>query len=331
MAEAGLRPNSEPAQLDWKYWRERTDWPGPRSFVMTRGEEILAHAATVPGACLAQSPASGTQRIRTVHVVDWAARPSATGAGVSLLKYIGQSTDALVAVGGSAQTLQLLPHLGFRSLGVATRYVRPVHPVRILTPSVHPLSRLLPRLARSVVWKLQVPADDAVEGWEVRRLESSELARLRSVLPAPTRDLMVFERSEALLRYALDCPVAAMELYMLERCAVPRGYFLLAFVLRQARLADFWMDSEDPEDWRALIRCAALQARQHRLTAELVAFGSDAAVAERLRSCGFHARDDLPVQALAPRHPQLLAGRLRVQMLDSDAAYRHGGRPEFWA
>ena len=79
MSEAGLQPNSEPAHLEWKYWRERTDWPGPRSFVMARGDEILAHAAIIPGACL-----SSAQRVRTIQVIDWAARWNATSAGCAL-------------------------------------------------------------------------------------------------------------------------------------------------------------------------------------------------------------------------------------------------------
>jgi hypothetical protein len=155
MAEAGLRlPNSEPPQLNWKYWQERPDWPGVRSYVLTRGDDILAHAAAVPGACLVGEGRGPAQRVRALHVIDWAARPTAIGAGASLMKYLAQSTDALFAIGGSAQTLRLLPHLGFRRTGMAMCYVRPLRPVRILTPSVHPIWRLLPRFARSVLWTL---------------------------------------------------------------------------------------------------------------------------------------------------------------------------------
>lgn len=329
MAECGLQPNSEPAHLEWKYWRSRPDWPGPRSFVMARGAEIQAHAAIVPGVCLFAAK-DEVQRIRTVHVIDWAARPSAAGAGVMLMKYIGQTADALLAVGGSDQTLRLLPHLGFQALGAATCYVRPLHATRILTPSVHPAWRVLPRFARSLLWTWQAPRK-GVDGWNVRRVEPGDLARLLPVLPRPAGDMALFERGAALFQYALGCSIASMELYALERNGIPRGYFLLSFALRQARLADFWIDSADPEDWRALIQCAVLQAKQHSSAAELAVWGSDAASSERLSECGFHARGDLRVQMLVPRHPQLLSAKLRVQMLDNDAAYRHPGRNEFWA
>jgi hypothetical protein len=327
MSEVGLRPNLEPAHLEWKYWRPRADWPGPRSFVMTRGEEILAHAAVIPGACLFGAQA---HRARMLHLIDWAARPTATGAGVSLLKHVGQGTDALLAIGGSRQTLQLLPHLGFCSVGSATCYVRPLHPARILTPSGHPASTLLPRFARSVLWALQAPSGYA-EGWNVRQVEPRELSHLASVLPTPGPDVMVLERSEELFRYALACPVTPMDLYLVEQAGKPRGYFLLSFAFRQARLADCWMDSEDPGDWHVLIQCAVRQAKRHPRAAELAAWASDAEFSERLRECGFHARDDLPVQIHAPRNPDLTSHTLRVQMLDNDAAYRHQGRNELWA
>lgn len=335
MAEVGLRPNSEPAHLDWKYWRERSDWPGPRSFVMARGDEILAHAAFIPGACLANgssSPQQGgrTQRVCTRHVIDWAARPTATGAGVSLMKYIGQGTAALLAIGGSAQTRQLLPHLGFRPAGVATCFVRPLHPLRILTRSQYPAVKLLPRLARSAYWKMRAPSGYG-DDWRVRHIGSGELPALESVLPAPRSGLAVFERGVGLFRYALECPIASMGLYGLEKAGQLRGYFLLAFALRQARLADCWIDSDDPAHWSALIQCAAATAGEHPDAAELAVWASDECMARKLRECGFHERDELPVKVLAARNPELAEATLRVQMLDNDAAYRHPGHNEFWA
>lgn len=331
MVEAGLRAaHTRPEHLDWKYWRERPDWPGPRSFVMTRGDELLAHAAVVPGAVLTEQPGGTPKRVRTLHMIDWAARPTATGSGVSLLKYLGQRADALLAIGGSAQTLQLLPHLGFRPSGAAACYVRPLHPLRILTPSVHPLSRLLPRLARGIWWKLRAPAGGA-PGWGVRRMQTRDLSYVRSVLPAPVRDIAVFERGEDLFRYALECPIAPMDLYVIERDGRARGYFLLSFALRQVRLADYWIGSQDPADWRALIQCAVREAMKHPYAAELAVWASDAVSSARLLECGFHLRGTLPVQVLAPRNPEVAACTLRVQMLDNDAVYWHGQRPAFWA
>jgi hypothetical protein len=236
----------------------------------------------------------------------------------------------LLSIGGSDQTLQLLPHLGFHASHPATCFVRPLRPLCILAPSVHPVSRLLPRLARGMLWDLQAPSG-GTDGWNVHRVESGDLSRLSAVLPEPTGNLAVFERGENLFRYFLACPIVPMELYAVERDGRARGYFLLAFALRQTRLVDLWIDSQDPADWRALIQSAFYQAKRSHRSAELVVWASDVALGERLRECGFHARGELPVQMRAPRHPELDAFTLRVHMLDNDAAYRHTGRNEFWA
>jgi hypothetical protein len=326
MAEVGLLPNLLPGDLRWKYWQERVDWwPGPRSFVLTRDNEILAHAAVVPGTYFWNE-----RRVRTVHVVDWVARPTAVGAGVSLMKFLGQAGDALLAIGGSAQTLQLLPHLGFRIRGSATGYVRALHPTAVLAPSVHPTWRVPPRFLRSVWWNLRAPRG-GTGGWHVSRVNPDELSRVASILPRPMTGMAVLERSEELFRYSLDCPIAAMSLFAMEREGRVRGYFLLTLALRQARLADCWMDSSDPVDWRALIQCAVREARRYSGAAELAAWASDPMLSRCLRECGFRARNEVPVQLLGPRDPALLPPALRVQMLDNDAAYRHLGRNEFWA
>lgn len=320
-----MRPNAEPADLQWKYWQDRADWPGPRSFVLTHGEEILAHAAVIPGRCW-----SGARHIRTLHMIDWAARPSATGAGVSLMKHLRQSTDALLAIGGSAQTLKLLPHLNFQSWGKVATCVRPLRPLGILTRSPRGSRNRLPRTARAVLWNIQAPSG-RTDGWNVRRVMPGESALLAEVLPAPTQQMAVLERAADLFEYALQCPISPMALYALEKDGRVRGYFLLAFVLRQARLADCWIDSDNASDWHALIHCAVRQAKKNSEAVELAAWASDPWFSRCLLECGFHQRGELPVQVFSRGAESLPSAPLRVQMLDNDAAYRHGGVGEFWS
>jgi hypothetical protein len=325
MAEAGLIANTSADEQRWKYWHERHDWPGPRSYVMTRGSEILAHAALVPGMF-----ATDAHRFRVIHLIDWAARPDATGAGVSLMKHVGRLADALLAIGGSAQTRQILPHLGFRPCGKAMSYVRTLQPLRILTPSTHNRWRLLPRLVRSAYWTLTAPPVNT-DGWYARRIASSETATIAGVLPAPTGDMAVLERTESLLRYVLQCPSVPMELFALERGGAVRGYFLLGFAPRQARLVDCWVQSTDPADWRALLNCAVLQAKRQPRVAEIVGWASDPLLSRCMLECGFHARGAQEVRLLAADKSNFPSATVRLQMLDNDSAYRNLGRAEFLA
>jgi len=325
MAEAGLSANTSAREQHWKYWQERPDWPGTRSYVMTRGSEILAHAALVPGTFATES-----RRLRILHLIDWAARPTATGAGVSLMKYLGKLSDALLAIGGSAQTLKILPHLGFEPCGAVMSYVRTLRPLRILIPSGHNHWRLMPRLARSAFWTLTAPSVD-VDGWHARPVGLSETATVARVFPAPTPDMAVLERSEDLLRYVLQCPVVPTALFAMEKRGSVGGYFLMAFAPGQARLADCWMQSTDPADWRALVNCAVREAKRRPDVAELVSWASDPALSHRLRECGFHARGAQQARLLATHESNFSAATVRLQMLDNDAVYRRPKRPEFLA
>jgi hypothetical protein len=325
LAAAGLKPNVEPEALDWKYWNEREDWAGARSFVATRDAQILAHAAVVPGSC-----ATASRRFTVLHLIDWAARPNAAGVGVSLMKHVGRLADALLAVGGSEQTLRILPHIGFRPCGTAEGYVRVLHPLRFLGALGAAWWKLPARLVRRSLWRLSSPVV-APAGWSIRRIASDEMTTLGEALPCATAGMGVFERSEGLFRHMLHCPIVPMELYALKNQNEMRGYFLLAFAPGQARIADCWVATDQPAAWHALMQYAALQAWRHRDVAELVAWSSDALMTRALVASGFHRRNQQPIFLRSATEEEIIPGNLHVQMLDNDAAYFHHGFAEPWA
>lgn len=325
LAQAGLQANVRHEDMHWKYWQLRSDWAGKRSFVMARGNEILAHAAVVPGICVWQGG-----RLITFHLIDWAARADAAGAGVVLMKQISRMADMLLSIGGSAQTLQILPHLGFRPLGMATNYVRPLRSLQILKSADGPRWKRPLRVARSMLWAA-VASSGAHGDSQARRLELGEIGALASDLNMAGRDIAALERSAQLFEYILTCPIASMELYAWTRGTRARGYFLLAFVPGQARLVDCWVDAESSDDWRTMMQCAFRYAGGHRDVTELVTCSSDKMISSALVECGFHARGSVPIQILRRKGLSGDLGSLRVQMLDNDGGYRHRDEPELWA
>lgn len=325
LREVGLRPNIQSHELYWKYWQERSDWPGSRSFVLTQAGRLLAHAAIIPGAFVAQE-----RRVRVIHMIDWAARSSAPVAGVSLMKHVGRLTDVLLAIGGSTQTLRILPHIGFKQHGVVTGYSRPLHPMRVLTSRVGSLWRIPPRFFRSAYWMMTVPRNE-FPGWSARRVRPTETAGLAAALTRRSGDVVSFERSEDSFNYLLACPIAAMELYAVEQSGRLRGYFMLAHAPGQTRIVDSWLDNDATADWCALFQCAAREASRNPDVAELVAWASDALQARALEDSGFHSRLERPVQMLHGKGLAPPKVTLRVQMVDSDAAFHHSGHPAHWA
>jgi hypothetical protein len=231
-----------------------------------------------------------------------------------LMKHVGQMAGTLVAIGGGADTRSILPHVGFRPAGSATVYARPLFALQILRTG--PAWKLLPRLARAT-WRRSAPAARDPE-WQVRRLGGDEVGQIAAVLPLPTHGSTVTERNADQLRYLLACPIVPMQLYAVSKAGRLRGYFLLALAPGQVRIADCWLDSDESEDWRAMILCA------------VVIWASDPLLATALRGCGFFARFESPILVRPSRNDTGPAGPLRVQMLDNDAAFLYEGRNEYW-
>jgi hypothetical protein len=322
---AGLRPNIEPRDLQWKYWLPRADFPGPRSYILTDRSGAIAHGALVPGAWLC-----GSRRLRIIHVIDWAARSGAVGAGAALMKHIAQQADALLATGGTDLTLKLLPNLGFRPAGKMRGYVRALQPLRLLREMAgRGRLRGLYRATRDALRAFAAPRA-GTGGWLARRITTEHLNEISALLPYPQPGIGVAERSVGLFAHALACPIAPMALYLVERAGRARGYFLLAATPGQVRIADCWLGSNEPEEWRALIRCAVAQAARDRRAAEIVGWANDVRTITALEACGFRARVSNTIQLRPATGAELPLETLRVQMLDSDAAYYHEGRAEFW-
>lgn len=325
MADAGLRPNVEPKDLHWKYWQRRVDWAGPRSYVVGNGRALLAHAAVIPLSCEREG-----RRLKFGHLIDWAARAGEPGTGLMLMKHVATLCDALIGIGGSDASLKLLPHVGFRQCGAATGYVRTLRPLKLLNDVSRPNWRLLPRMARSAIWRMTAPRPNC-NHWQPRRVLADQLDAFASIFSRSRSAVTAFGRSEGELAYMLSCPIIPMEFFVLEQGGRLRGYFILAFAACQARLVDFRVDSDEPADWRALIQCAVHQAMQKKAIAELVTWGSDPMLSTCLEECGFHPRSTVPVLVRSGKGIDLSRATMRVQMLDSDAAYLTGEGQLLWA
>lgn len=325
MRSAGLEPHSDPRHLHWKYWQKRSDWPGPRSFVMTDGRNLLAHLAVVPGAFR-----YGDTRASVTHMIDWAARRDAAGAGIRLAKYVARMSDFALATGGSDHTRKIFPMIGYVGCGRISGYARTLSPLGILQRPIPSRWKLIPRLARSLIWSFAARRVDTAD-WRARRIEIDEIERMDLPFPTPMSGKAVFERNPALLRHALACPIVPIELYGLEKGGRIGGYFLLSYAPGQARIADMWTASQDPADWRVLVHAAVNQAGSKRGLAELVVWSSDPSLSQILDECGFHERLGLPM-SLRPSESKLVPRDImRVQMLDSDAFYLHLAGNELWA
>jgi hypothetical protein len=318
-------PGADPRHMRWKYWDEWPDWPESRGYVLTQAEEIVAHAAVVPLTCLWED-----RKLKVIRLIDWGAQAKSVGSGAALLKRVGRMADAVLAVGGTEMTLKIFPALGAKKFGMAHLYARPLRPLRRLLGERNAGWRVAPRVARGLLWRLQAPSSVPL-GWAARRITADQLVSNAFPRPTPRPGMAVFERSAASLNYYLRCPSVPIELYAVEKSGLPRGYFLLAFIHRQVRIVESWVDSSDGEDWRALHLLAVQQARQHPDAVEVATMGSDPITRQSLVECGFHHRGGWEMYLLDSSKQGLPGAELRVQMLEGDAAYWHDGSGGLWA
>jgi hypothetical protein len=318
-------PMFEHRHLQWKYWEPHAGWQGSRSYVLTRDERIVAHAAVVPAVCN-----WGNQRRQLLHVIDWAALAETRGAGNTLMQRIGGLADAIVTYDGDDAALRLLPFLGFeQSDTVVTQYVRPIRPLLYLSAAGAPPWRLAARCVRNSLWALRAPSG-IPRAQHARRIAGDEIAQTPIPWPTPSNGAAVLERSPALMDYWLQCPATPMELHVVDNGPQTQGYFVLTFAPGQARLADCWLNSDVPAIWEALVQLAVQQAARHPDVAEVAAVCSEPRLAGALRRCGFHARASRPLLVRARDGVRLPGAGIRIQMLDDDAAYRHSGARDFW-
>ena len=325
-AAAGMPSNVDTPDLHWKYWQPRTDWPGPRSYVLTDGADLIAHGAFMPGFSL-----SAGQSIPFAHVIDWVALPGAVGAGAAIMKHIAQQAGSLLAIGGSRDTLRMLPHLGFKPVGVARGMVRTLSPLELVRGIERPTWRTPARVLRSAYWTLVAPTPGA-GSWSARRLSSDELGDLAGVLPAldsrPVNDGQDTGADEVhpRLPYSLDATLRRVRRRSSGRILHPGS------TPGQTRIVDCFMSSESLGAWRAAVYCAVRAARADPGSAEIVIRSSEPRLTDALSHWGFHARSELPVHVRLASGISQLAEPLRTQLMDNDAAFIHRrGKRDLWA
>lgn len=311
-------PGLEPRQMEWKYWRPHPDWEGSRGYVVERDGEIVAHGSVVPLTCL-----WGDRRLKMLDLIDWAGHPEHPGAGMALLKRASQLVDGVFIAGGTEQARKVFKGLGFREYPSAVKYAIPVHPFARLFEGREAAWKRTARLVRNATWRSK--AGRLPAGWSARRAAPTD-----SPFPRPGAEAAVFERTRERVGYLLECPITAVEFYLVEKDRSVRGYFVLSLAVAQCRIAEAWVEPGASKDWSVLYALAIREAERHAQVRELVTVATgDAAARAGLSHAGFRVRGELPLccQIRAGSYP----ASIRYQMVDNDNAWQHDGSSYFWS
>jgi hypothetical protein len=231
--------------------------------------------------------------------------------------------DGIFVAGGTEATQAILPALGFKIIGRASRFM---HPVRVLArlPEAFRSRIGAARFARNLLFAtIRGRPGTLAEGWQARHISPAELPAAALSVPFASSEIAMFERTPPLIANLLECPAAPGELYLLERRAVAAGYFVLTFAAKQCRIAECSINSDDPADWQVLFQLAFQRAREHPQVGELAAVANRVVEMEALTRSGFRKFGEVALQFWLQRGTPPQA--LRYQMVDGDAAFLYHG------
>jgi hypothetical protein len=283
----GHRP-FEPDVMHWKSWAPHPLWEGSRSYALRQDGRLVAHGCVTPMQCHGpQGP------LRTACVIDWAASPEVAGAGVLLFRKVAQMLDGLTAVGGSDDTRRVLPRMGFQVRCQMTHFVRWVRPGLHHWRHGRKDWKLPARLARD--WGRMRPQPGIPAGWTSQPIgefpsgwPEEDQGKPRAGYPAA----MVCDRSAALLNYWLACPAAEMRGFIAQERGAPAGWFVLARVGPENRIAGW---AARPGGEAALIALALDAASRHPEVTRVRWPVTAARWRELARATGWHQEREEPV------------------------------------
>jgi hypothetical protein len=226
---------------------------------------------------------------------------------------VGQGT--LLAIGGSADTLTIIPQLKWFTQREDLRsYARPLRPWRHLALSAKNW-RSVARWGRNVYWGRMPPLPRSGR-WSCRA------ARQDEDVFEHTGDFVPVVRTRAWFDYLLRCPIAQTELVIIEQAGVARGHAFLAHVRGSVRVGDFVVAGpvSQPERvaaFAALMRYISAQPE----SAEVVAGSSLHEVCQIFEACGMRHRRNTVVYLADPRKLLPAAARLEITPLIGDGFY----------
>jgi hypothetical protein len=308
-------PFVDPKLVWWKYFEPCADWNGGRSIVLKQEGEIVAHGGVFPVTFLTENG-----EVNGIHLIDWAGSPSAPGAGVLLLRKLASRADTFLTVGGSIETRQILPRIGFKRRSDLQVYARVVRPwVQFRTRGFKGWKAPL-RFTRNVLWSLP-PLPSIPKEWSAVHIRQFDESVLPVLTGRTTGEFTPCKRIPEMLNYMLRCPGATFSAYLLRKGHELRGYFILSYVGGQCRVADVLLNSNVPADWRAAYAAATRIAAENPETCEVQAASSIQLVSDAILQNGFHLREHCPIFLWDAKGLLAEAPPLHINLLDGEGSY----------
>jgi hypothetical protein len=307
-----------PDLLRWKLWSPRDDYLGPRSYVVERRGEIVAHSGVWP---IPLRTKTGT--FQGCHMFDWASDPQLPGPGVVLIRRFHEMFDFLLAHGGSVMARKIIPAVGFKKIGEVWSAARPLRPLRQMLSHQCMNLKIPARFFRNTMWSLY-PSATCTDGWTI--LESFDVTEVQ---PEPPNGRLCAFRSSAFLTYLRSCPAAQVRVFRIQKNGHNVGWFALSLVHHQMRVAGVWLDQPSARNLSAAYALVQQAARTTSAAFEIVATGSTTKSEQAAVSAGLKIRTHTPLYLL-PRKTNFPPIPFEFQMSDNAGVFLSMGGASYW-
>ena len=300
--------------LNWKYWDPHPLASEPRSFVLTAGSALAAHAGAWPVLLEGNHPTA-----HAIHLIDWIASQRIPGAGVKVLSFAQAKADAVFSIGGSAMTRKMLPLMRFQPVNMIWFLQRALRPFGAVLRDSPRDWKMPARLLRGLL-QYATPRDRLGAAWSTQQVSVQQIPA--GLFPKAEMGEAVAARTAEYLAYISRCPLFRQtRTYLLVRDGEPVAYFLLAAVGTQVRLIDFGPNRLDEASATALGIAAQTVARVDFAFCHDITMGStEESVIAGMKAAGLRANGAEVIHVRKLRGALSDVDRFRMTLLDWDAA-----------
>lgn len=314
-------PFLRPAAMAWKYWDQRRDWTGPRSYVLEKDGAIVAHAGIWPMTFGTEDAICGVQ------MIDWAAAKESPGSGLSLVQKLAAMFDFIYSIGGSETTRKVLPLFGFVDYRRQWKGARPLHPLRQILTHQERTWKLAPRLVRNWLWS-RTKGSTPYKSWKAIEIQPQQI--VPETYHFSRTDASFSQRPPAFFEYLLRCPTARFGLYGIFDGREAMGHFAISLLRGQARIAGVWLRRPALGTWTAAYYLARQTASRLKGAYEIAATGSEGWSREAAAKAGLQIMPGPTVYMLNKKRSVPLPAEFQFQLSDDDAAFLDTGRASYW-
>lgn len=275
--------------LAWKYF----DGPaGPSaetncSLVSRSAGKIVGHIGICPRQFVVSGNAETT--VSTIHAIDWLGSREHSGSGAFLMLQAFGNSQTQYAVGGSDLAQAVFPRLGFETKPAVAVFHKILAPLHRLRTRDQGFFRKWAGTAKDIGTALKSRARASGQVVELRPA-SVFTPEVDGLQQESSHRIVASRRDHLLLNYFLRYPLPGLSGWTIHAAQQMIGFALLKVTadgrIRQGKIVDCWLDTEDPSCWQATV--AGLIDQLRTFSADFVTcFGTTAGMQSALLWNGF--------------------------------------------